>query len=277
MLNVVTEFGDTVHLELAEGATIEVSGHVPEGLALELPEGFGDPEINLAARALRRFGQHFQLDLGGRIAIVKRIPAGGGLGGGSSDAAAVLRGAAAWGVSQGRIAPDDVATGLAEVALQTGADVPYLLYGGAAAVSGIGEVIRPIAVSGESVECLLVFPRVSVPTVEVFRLFRDQGRLARADAEIARLGSACCYEDLFGLMRNDLEEVVTEAFPEVGEVLNRLRGVPGGQAGMTGSGSTLFLLPAGGQRCFNRGVAELAGQAAGAPVMRTRILLQAHD
>ena len=116
-------------VELAPGASVVTGGPYADVA--------GDPAANLAWLAMGAMSDAAGRPLGLGVRVVKRIPAGAGLGGGSADAAAVLRAAAALQV----VLP---ASALAALALSLGADVPYQLHGGTALVTGVGEHIQPL-------------------------------------------------------------------------------------------------------------------------------------
>lgn len=126
------DLADRVRLDEAPSIEIEVGGDQVLGVPLEGPR-------NLAYRAAVALAEEAgRNDLGARIVLEKRVPAGMGLGGGSSDAAAVLRGLnRLW-----RLDLD--AEALGRVAARTGSDVPFFLQSGAAFVSGRGEQVRPL-------------------------------------------------------------------------------------------------------------------------------------
>jgi 4-diphosphocytidyl-2-C-methyl-D-erythritol kinase len=117
------------------------------------PDGLPAPGENLVERALRTCGRR------AAIHLTKRIPLGGGLGGGSADAAAVLRWA-------GCSDPD--------VAVRLGADVPFCLVGGRARVEGVGEKVTPLPF--EAREYLLLLPPFGVDTARVYRAWDDDPR-----------------------------------------------------------------------------------------------------
>lgn len=143
-------------LELSEGEGLEVVDAVrwwgqPDGSPARPEQPLGGAD-NLVVRALAFAGRS------AFVRLTKRIPAGAGLGGGSSDAAAVLRWA-------------DM-TSPAE-AVRLGADVPFCLVGGRALVSGVGEVLEPLA--PRTAHYLLVTPRLHVSTAEVYAAWDDLG------------------------------------------------------------------------------------------------------
>ena len=151
------------------------------------------------------------------IELRKRIPAGGGLGGGSSNAAMTLR---ALGGDR-----DD----LAELALQLGSDVPFFLTGGTAYATGRGEVLTPIAPLA-NVPLLLVLPEEKVLTKDAF---------ARVTRYSQPLGIEA-YARGFEVFTNDFEGPVFAMLPRLRELKRRLVESGAKFAAMSGSGSTLF-------------------------------------
>jgi len=154
------------------------------------------------------------------IHLEKRIPQGGGLGGGSSDAATTLVALNyLWGCGLSR-------ERLQEIGLALGADVPVFIHGRNCFAEGVGEKFADLAVPEEAY--LLTFPAVAVPTPEIFRspaLRRDTPAIAPAD-----------WRPGFGA--NDLEAVACALYPEIGRHLAWLR--RHGDARMTGSGACCF-------------------------------------
>jgi 4-diphosphocytidyl-2-C-methyl-D-erythritol kinase len=187
-------------LDFAEGDGLEVVGPAADGVP-------GD-EANLVRRALAT------IDRRAKVRVVKRIPAGAGLGGGSADAAAVLR----WGGCR------DVA-----VAARLGADVPFCLVGGRARVTGIGEVVEPLPfgmVAGRSYTLLI--PPFGVSTEAVYRAWD-------ALAESGPSGPS----GQSGL--NDLEPAALAVEPRLAEWRARLAAATGQVPVLAGSGSTWFV------------------------------------
>ena len=188
-------------------------------------------EEDLVVRAARLLQEASGTRLGADIEVEKRIPMGGGLGGGSSDAATVL-------LALDRLWRTDFgAEALAELAPTLGADVPFFLFGRSAWVEGIGDSLAEVEVPPRWY--VVLTPAVEVPTRAIFtapELTRNTEPLkmedfsARPDPGIAPgLGSR---------FRNDLEAVVIQRFPEVASHLNWLR--QHGDARMTGSGACVF-------------------------------------
>jgi 4-diphosphocytidyl-2-C-methyl-D-erythritol kinase len=179
---------------------------------------FGDD--NLVARAARLLKLHTGCKRGADLALEKVIPVGGGLGGGSSDAATVLLVLnAAWGLHLSR---DE----LLSVARQLGADVPVFVYGRNAIGEGIGERLAGLDLA--PAWYLVLEPQVSVSTREIFGSALTQGS--------KRLKIPPFFS---GQGRNDLEAAVVAKHPEVDAHLKWLRQrCP--QARMTGSGACVF-------------------------------------
>lgn len=178
-------------------------------------------EDDLVVRAARLLQEAAGVALGVDIALEKRIPMGGGLGGGSSDAATALVALnRIWGIGFGR-------ERLAELGVRLGADVPVFVRGENALGEGIGERLRALTLP--PAWYLVLAPQVAVSTKEIF----SDPTLTR-DTEALKLSAF-----LPGQGRNDLEPVVRRRYPEVARHLDWLRGrVPG--ARLSGSGACVF-------------------------------------
>jgi 4-diphosphocytidyl-2-C-methyl-D-erythritol kinase len=189
---------EMVALDLADELTIDPAGHgltvAFKGPATGLSTG---PE-NLVTRALEAVGRR------AAVHLVKRIPVQGGLGGGSADAAAVLRWAGC----------DDP-----EVAAALGADVPFCVVGGRARVTGVGERVEPMPFEDRSF--ILLVPPFGVDTAAVYRAF---------DASGPAPGTG-----------NDLEAAALVVQPELGRWRDRLAERTGALPRLAGSGSTWFV------------------------------------
>jgi 4-diphosphocytidyl-2-C-methyl-D-erythritol kinase len=175
---------------------------------------------DLAVRAARLLKARSGSELGADITVEKRLPLGGGLGGGSSDAATTLIALNhLWRLRYPRAR-------LQEIALELGADVPVFVFGAAAIGEGIGEKLTPVELP--PAWYVVLAPRVSVATAGVFQhpdLKRDSKPI-----KIPPFSAA--------MRRNDLEAVVCGQYPEVARHLVWLRQF--GSAAMTGSGACVF-------------------------------------
>ncbi|MDE0051321.1 MAG: 4-(cytidine 5'-diphospho)-2-C-methyl-D-erythritol kinase [Rhodospirillales bacterium] len=219
-----TSLADTLEIAPADSPSLTVRGPFADAL---------DAGDNLAARAAAALAERTGRPAGVRITLDKRIPVAAGLGGGSADAAAVLRGLARlW-----RLGPEH-AGALQEVALGLGADVPVCLDSRAAHMSGIGERLRPLP-RLPPCAALLVNPGVPVPTGRVFEARRGPFSAENPIDEAPQDAQALAA--LLRARRNDLEQPARAQAPEIGRVLARLAEAPGCLlARMSGSGGTCF-------------------------------------
>ncbi len=247
-------WSDLVGAELrpAPGSLREVRVAVAGPFRGGIPEG-SDNIVARAAAALRRRGVGREVV---SVAIWKRIPSKSGLGGGSSDAAAVLRLAAG----------DQGVPGLAEAALECGADVPFAVRGGAAHLGGVGEVLTPLPPLSPTV--ILVAVLAAVETARAYAAVQSgdltDGSRAAAVAAALRRGDPPTPE----LLGSALEAAALRVVPELAPRLERLRAATPHLAwAMTGSGGAFFaLVPA-----FEAGAALAACRAAlpGLPLRAT--------
>ena len=204
------DYGDTLRFAVREDGAITRANEVA-----------GVPEADdLTLRAARLLQRAASTRLGADIALEKRLPLGGGLGGGSSDAATILivlnR---LWGLDLPR-------PRLQELALELGADVPVFVFGESALGEGIGEKLIPLALP--PAWYLVLFPPVSVATARIFQ-----------DSDLKRDSNPIRIPPFSDVARgNDLEPVVCRHYPEVARHLAWLKQF--GAALMTGSGACVF-------------------------------------
>jgi 4-diphosphocytidyl-2-C-methyl-D-erythritol kinase len=196
---------EMVSIDLCDELVVDRYGHgleiVGDGVAVT-PERVGREDDNLVTRALAATGRH------ARVRLTKRIPIGGGLGGGSSDAAAILR----W---SGQRDP--------AAALELGSDVPFCVLGGRARVSGLGEVVEPLPFEARAF--VLLVPPLLVSTAAAYRAYDELAAAGVRSADGA----------------NDLTEAALAVEPR----LARWRDALGEQTGqlprLAGSGATWFV------------------------------------
>ncbi len=205
-----------------------------DGQVRRLSELDGVPaEADLVVRAARLLQAELQRRgrsvPGADITVEKHLPMGGGLGGGSSDAATTLMGLnLLW---QGGLSQAE----LMALGLSLGADVPFFIFGQSAFAEGVGEALQPLEVPESTY--LVIEPGVSVPTAAIFcaeNLTRDTKpvRITDFSRHIEKHGVL----KLFG--RNDLQAVATGLFPPIAQALAWLGQY--GEARMTGSGACVF-------------------------------------
>ncbi len=220
-------------VSLADGVEIHRAGGGFE-LLIDPPHAdVGPPERNTVYRAWRLLCDRVGGDLPVRVTLRKEVPAGAGLGGGSTDAAAVLRGLdALFGLG---LSTEE----LRDVGRATGADVPFCVSGGTALGEGVGEVLNPAPAPPDH-RLLVVKPGRGADTAEVYRAY--DASPAGGDAA-DRVLSALRLGDLAGLagaLGNDLAQVTKGMIPEVAELERSLLEAGALGASMTGSGTAVF-------------------------------------
>lgn len=216
---------DDLHIQISRNKRIEI-----ETDSLDIPTG----STNLVYRAAEAFLKKAGIQRGLNIKINKRIPVGGGLGGGSSNAAATLKGLQQlFSVSLDPEECLDICKGL-------GADVAFFLIGKTAVGRGIGEKLEPVQ-KRDSFFVLLVNPGFKISTAQVYQSLKT-GLIGRSHS-VDRVKRALEQGDLETLGKNlfnRLEEPVFQNFPQLIKIKDRLK--EGGCRGalLSGSGSTLF-------------------------------------
>jgi 4-diphosphocytidyl-2-C-methyl-D-erythritol kinase len=218
---VFAEFGDRLTLTPADRLTIECAGP----FAADVPTRDG----NILHRAVMRLADATRSDPSVTVRLDKHLPVASGIGGGSADAAATLRGLARlW-----RLPPD--APILHETALALGSDVLACLHSRSARMRGIGERIEFMP-GLQPLDLVLLNPRRPLGTAEVFagvrpELFATRAEILPAKPDLAWLAST----------RNDLEDPAQRLMPEIRAVLEALVAAPGCRLSrMSGSGPTCF-------------------------------------
>ncbi|MBX3716594.1 MAG: 4-(cytidine 5'-diphospho)-2-C-methyl-D-erythritol kinase [Burkholderiales bacterium] len=229
-LHVVGRRADGYHLLQSAFALIDAADRLrfavrEDGAIRRVSELAGVPaESDLVVRAARLLQAETGTRLGADIEVEKNLPLGGGVGGGSSDAATTLLALnRLWGTGLDRAA-------LQALGARLGADVPFFVFGRNAWVEGVGD--RLTALDLPPAWYLVLVPPVAVPTAAVFaapELTRDTEPLKMEDFS-AHLAP--------GRFRNDLEPVVAAKYPPVREHLEWLAGQGGGR--LTGSGACVF-------------------------------------
>jgi 4-diphosphocytidyl-2-C-methyl-D-erythritol kinase len=199
---------------------IEFAPREDDAIRLAAPLPGVPEEADLTVRAARLLQAAGGVRTGATIRVAKSIPIGGGLGGGSSDAATTLIALdELWGTGLARAR-------LAELAVQLGADVPFFTLGRNAFGEGIGE--RLTALDLPPAWYVVITPQVSVSTREIFN-----------SPELTRDTKPLTMQAFFaGLGRNDLEPVVCRRFPQVARALEWLK--RHGDARLSGSGASVF-------------------------------------
>ncbi len=204
------DYGDEITIECREDGQLRRLNELPG-----VP-----PEQDLVIRAAQLLKQHSDTPLGANIKVDKRIPMGGGLGGGSSDAATIL--VALNHIWQLNFPTEELAT----LGLQLGADVPVFVHGHAAWAEGVGEILEPVELPEPWY--LVIIPPVEVSTAEIF-----------SDPQLTRDCRAIKIRDfLAGEGGNVCQPVAASHYPEIAQALTWLGQFA--EAKMTGTGSCIF-------------------------------------
>jgi 4-diphosphocytidyl-2-C-methyl-D-erythritol kinase len=190
---------------------------------------------NLILRAAVALRERYGLRRGASVVLEKIVPAGGGLGGGSSDAAVTLLALASlWGIEAG-------VRELCEIGARLGADVPFFFSGGTALGTGTGTDIRPLK-DVPKMYLVVVTPGVRVSTLEAYKALGAPA-LTKPEAVVNLFVSrteADFPRSLCDVMSNDFEAVVVRLHPEIGRARDALVKAGAGHAMLSGSGSSVY-------------------------------------
>jgi 4-diphosphocytidyl-2-C-methyl-D-erythritol kinase len=222
-----------VFADLADRLVFAPADHFGLEIVGPFAGGLADPHDNLVLRAGRRLAEAAGRDLKVKVTLEKNLPVASGIGGGSADAAAALRGLAAF------HALDLPEQALREIGLGIGADVPVCVFGRPARLRGIGERLDPIR-GLPDLPMVLVNPGVAVPTGAVFRALElpSDGFCRPA---LPPQPSLAGFAQWLKASRNDLQAAACSLEPVIGEVLRLLHGLDTCLvARMSGSGATCF-------------------------------------
>ncbi len=179
--------------------------------------------------------ERYQIREGIKISVTKNIPVAAGLGGGSTDCAAALRG-------MNRMWQLDLPmTDLIDIGMEVGTDVPYCLYGTTAFIAGKGEKVQPLR---PMPQCwvVLVKPRMSVSTRKIFQQVDLEGISHPNMQQLAQAILAQDYQQMIRYMGNSLEDVTIPKHPIVQQIKDRMIKYGADAALMSGSGPTVFAL-----------------------------------
>jgi 4-diphosphocytidyl-2-C-methyl-D-erythritol kinase len=215
--------------------TIEMEASRDTGIRLKCDQ----PNVPVdGSNLIVRAGEALRHPLGADVMLQKKIPMGGGLGGGSSNAAFALRGFnELWGLNQST-------SKLAEIGAKLGSDIVFFLHGPSSICEGRGERVKPISPPLPKF-AVLILPKLSMPTPAVYRRF-DEMKLGRTESieqhSDWRAWQQMPAEQLLLLLKNDLEAPAFSLCPELGELRRNIERQVGRTVRMSGSGSTLFTL-----------------------------------
>lgn len=230
---------------------LTILGRSAPGIDLTCDEpGLDTGEANLVVRAARAMARQAGMEPRLTVRLAKRLPVGGGMGGGSSDAACMLK-------ALNRLWVLQLPTrALSELAAQLGSDVPMFLHGEAAIVTGRGEQVQPIRWSWPG-WFLLVAPEFGTTAGDVYRAWSADPRRSDGDPRAVAAATHASAGELRGLLFNDLQDAACQVEPRLIGLLDHVRHVTGTEAVVTGSGSTCFI-PFDQRDAAQRAAKELA-------------------
>lgn len=224
MIMTTIDLADRVELELLHEDKIHILSHnryVP------------DDQRNLAFQAAQLLKDRFHVKQGVKISIEKTIPVAAGLAGGSSDAAATLRGLnKLWNLG---LSMDE----LAELGSEIGSDVSFCVYGGTALAKGRGEIITQIP-APPTCWVILAKPFIGVSTAEVYRRLNIAETVHPNIAGMIEAINAHDYQEVCVNVGNVLEEVTLNLHPEVALIKEQMKRFGADAVLMSGSGPTVF-------------------------------------
>jgi 4-diphosphocytidyl-2-C-methyl-D-erythritol kinase len=224
---------DSIFLPIAWSDMVSIETRLSDTPRVSLrcdEPALNDSQFNLASRAAGAFMSEFAITAEVLVDLRKRIPTGAGLGGGSSDAGAVLRMMAA-------IFDVSSPARLAAVALQLGADVPFFLDPRPARVRGIGEVVEPLTTMAR-LNLVIAVPNVKVPTATVFAALRREdwsGPVADSQMPPILSGKISPTQVI-----NDLAKPAMSLFPAIAKLKALLEEEGAQVTGMSGTGGAVF-------------------------------------
>ena len=190
----------------------------------------GDPSSNIVIKALELVRNHSKVNIPNiDIHLLKKIPTGAGLGGGSSDAAFMLK-----------LLNENYQIGLSnnelvELALQIGADCPFFLYNKPAFASGIGNQLEPIDLDLSGMYLLVVKPDVFISTKEAYSMITPKTPTLSLKDIVNRP-----LNEWKELMKNDFEDPIFKKYPQICKIKQQLYDLGATYASMSGSGSSLY-------------------------------------
>ncbi|MDO5330008.1 MAG: 4-(cytidine 5'-diphospho)-2-C-methyl-D-erythritol kinase [Bacillota bacterium] len=228
LVNLPIDLRDVIEIDLLP------SNFIDSYVTTDNPDLASVPE-NLCQRALNLMREKFKFKANFDIFIHKEIPFAAGLGGGSSNAAAVILGINS--LLNLKAKKED----LHEVATAVGADVPYFLCPKPAILRGIGEKIETFKVK-KKYECLIIKPEQGLSTHEVYEACDETERLPIDTAGVVAGLEKGDDKLIEASMGNDLFPAAEKMCPEVGKILRELKADGYPLSAMTGSGSTVFAL-----------------------------------
>ncbi|RUM60653.1 MAG: 4-(cytidine 5'-diphospho)-2-C-methyl-D-erythritol kinase [Persephonella sp.] len=239
------DFGDKIYLKKTTRLRVSTSSPI-------VP----NDEENIVYKALKKFEEFTGIEPDYEVFIEKNIPVGGGLGGGSSNAATVLK---AVNELEGNILSKEE---LFKLASTLGADVPFFLKGGCAVGEGIGDNLKFLNKSFDK-DIFIIYPNIPISTRKIYSLVRDDILTKRDEIPIISKLEAD-LEDWLPYLENRLGDLAKEKYPILKEVLNTLEFL-GYKGYISGSGSSIFAFGKPSQKI------EIICKAKGWKLIKTRL------
>ncbi len=226
MVMTTIDLADRIQLKTTRQREIRITSHT---------NYIPNDHRNLAYQAAQLLMQRYPVSEGVEISIDKQIPIAAGLAGGSSDAAATLRGLnKLWNLG---LSMDELAILGAEI----GSDVSFCVYGGTALATGRGEIIKKLP-APPNCWVVLAKPKLGVSTADVYRRF-DVNKAEHPDVQgLIQSLYRKDYHEMCGLMGNVLESVTLKKYPEVAHIKEQIQSFGADVVLMSGSGPTVFAL-----------------------------------
>lgn len=226
---------ESVMQQISLADTLEME-KIPEGILLSCDKKhIPTNEKNLCWKAASAYLTCAGITEGVKIHLTKRIPDGAGMGGGSADAAAVLK---------GMMALYPAKLDLFSIGAKIGADVPFCLAGGTHLCEGIGEKLTPISFPAKKNLFVVVAKNCEgLSTPHIYSLYdktKQETKKSSSAKELIDAMNSGNREKLFSLMHNDLELCAISERPDIGALKARLSSLGADAAMMTGSGSAVF-------------------------------------
>jgi len=230
--NIETVFQE---IDLSDKILLESIGHNKIEMMCDhpmLPIG----EENICYKAAELLKKRNKINLGIKIILSKNIPVSAGLGGGSSDAAAILKGLISFWKIQ--ISNDE----LTSLALRLGSDVPFFLNGGTALGRGRGEILEPIEYNflNHFPYVLVVYPGIFISTAAVYKNFHPTLTINKKSVKFSGFLKGFVDEIPKELFGNDFEPYVFQKYPEIKQIKDDLYRLNAVFASLSGTGSTVY-------------------------------------
>ena len=209
----------------------DTSGFSFEVDSREIP----NDESNLVVRAAKLMIDEYKIKESFKISLIKRIPAGAGLAGGSADCAAAIKGINR--LMNLNIEPDE----LIDIGKSLGADVPFCMIGGTCLAQGVGEILTPVAPHPDCV-IVLAFPNIHVSTKDIFGKLCSKAQKSNRQ-KLENILSSLCNNELTGValsLYNVFTDLTGKDFPIITKLIEKLEDGGAIGASMTGSGSAVF-------------------------------------